>query len=65
MYIADCVMCAGKIRRQAAGFKAMRARLQEKQQALKELTDAHNKTARQLEYRYGMYAISGRGSDDR
>ncbi len=59
---ANCVMCAGKIRRQAAGFKAMRATLQEKEQALMELMDAYKKTARQLEYRYGTYDTSGRGA---
>ncbi|KAK9905025.1 hypothetical protein WJX75_008113 [Coccomyxa subellipsoidea] len=38
----------GKIKRQAAGFKTLRARLHEKDEALKELGLAHDTAARQL-----------------
>ncbi|BDA49726.1 hypothetical protein COCOBI_14-3460 [Coccomyxa sp. Obi] len=46
--IIDDERFLGKIRRQAAAFKAIRARLQEKEQALKQLTDAHEKATKHL-----------------
>jgi hypothetical protein len=45
-------MLVGKIKRQAAGFKTLRARLHEKDEALKELGLAHDTAARQLASRY-------------
>lgn len=57
LWVLTCIalLSSGKIRRQAAGFKAMQAKLQEKEQYLKQLSDVHEKAAKQLASRYSAW----------